>query len=425
LAYATLLVYVLLLFIRPQEWVLWLRGVSLLDYVVGIMLLLWIVSLAAGKLLKPFSAPQGWLMLGLFAAALISHVSHGYLGLHDVKGFIPTFINFGKVVVLYFLIATLVTSVRRSKTLILTMVIGCLFMALHGILQVHAGVGFGNAGPQMIEGVTRVVAFGFFNDPNDLALMLVAMIPFLVSKAFDRSAAALPRIWSALAVLPLVYCIFLTNSRGGWLAFGVMILRSRPIALVLSVIALVTVIAFGPSRIQTIGTEEASAQNRIVAWTYGNKMLRSNPLFGVGWDRYTEFSDEGRVAHNSFVHCWAELGLFGYFFWLGLIIAAFKDGHALSKIESADPDRRQLARLARAGMASLAGYLAAAFFLSRTYVHPLYVLFALFAVWRSIYVRDFGPLPSAFERRDVRYVLAGELLSIPALYVLMRILLLR
>ncbi len=164
----------------------------------------------------------------------------------------------------------------------------------------------------------------------------------------------------------------------------------------------------------------------VMIFTYGHVMepLRGAVVVGyiAGKGRFTEFSDSGRVAHNSFVHCWAELGLFGYFFWLGLIIASLKDGWAIGKITSEEPDAQEMSRLAKAGIASMAGYLAASFFLSRTYVHPLYIFFGLFAAFRSIYERDVGPLASGFVKGDCKYVVAVEVLSIPALYVLIRIL---
>ena len=424
LAYASLLLYMLVLFIRPQEWMAPLRELSILDWIVGATLVLYLAALAGRRTMKPLAAPESWLMLGLFFAMLMSHVRHTYLG-----GFLYTFQEFGKVLLLYFLIATLVDRVPRTKILILTMIAGCLFMAVHGILQAHTGVGFGGALPIIVDGVTRVRAFGFFHDPNDLALMLVAILPFLMSKALDAQAEVPARFLSVGAMIPVVYCIFLTNSRGGWLAFGAMLIayacihvRRKKLAVAVGALAFALVLALGPSRIHGLNTSDRSTLNRLAAWADGNAMLKRWPVFGAGWRRFTEFSEEDRVAHNSFVHCWGELGLFGYFFWLGLIIASVKDGLALSKVEPDGPEQRALSRLARAGLASLAGYLAAGFFLSRTYVHPLYILFALFAAWRAMYNRDFGALKSGFERRDLKYVLAAAMLSIPALYVLMRFL---
>ena len=423
MAYAVLLVYTAILFIRPQEWVPFLYGFPILDYVVGFALLAWMGHLMrSGLRLK--DAPQNWLMLGLFFAVLMSHVRHAYRA-----EFINAFADFGKVVLIYFLVASLVNSVRRVRGIVFVMVLGCLFMSFHGILQAHTGAGFGGATPVVDRGIVRVQAFGIFNDPNDLSLMLVTVMPFLLSNIFGGRSPAPARVASAAALLPMVYCVYLTNSRGGWLALAVMAmvyaylhLPYKKVGIALALLAFLAVIAIGPSRISTMATDEPATRKRLVAWGYGNQMLKRWPIFGAGKGRFTEFSDEGRVAHNSFVHCWGELGLFGYFFWLGLIIASLKDGRALSKVTSADADVQEMSRLGKAATASLVGFLAAAFFLSRTYVQPLYLLFALFAALRTIYEQQAGPLQSGFTLRDSRYVLAAEVFSIPALYVVIRIL---
>jgi len=423
LAYLSLLLYVAILFVRPQEWVPAIRGLHILDIVTGVALVTWLGSLSrSGWRFR--SAPQNWLMLGLFFAALMSHVRHTYFA-----AFVLTFERFGKVVLLYFLVSTLVNSVRRARILILVMAGGCLFMSFHGILQYHTGAGFGGAIPWYTGDLVRVRAFGIFHDPNDLALILVTVLPFLFNVCIAREERSSLRAASGLAVVPMVYCIFLTNSRGGWLALAVMAvayifvhLRNKRLALVAVPAVLALIFALGPSRVENMSSDDRAARGRLTAWGFGNRMLKRWPLFGAGVGRFTEFSDEGRVAHNSFVQSWAEMGLFGYFFWLGLVMATLKDGYALARLPADDPQRRDMARLGRAGVAGLAGFLAAAFFLSRTYHQPLYIIIGLFAALRTIHERDLGPLPSGFVARDVRYVAAAELLSIPAVYVMIRVL---
>ena len=137
MGYALLLVYTLLIFVRPMEWVPGLLGVPILDFVVAATLLGWLVALSSKTSFRPLAAPHGWLVLGFFVATLMSHVSHGYL-----SAFQYTFESFGKVVLLYYLVATLLTTRTRLRGLVAAMVVGCLFMSLHGILQIHRGAGF-------------------------------------------------------------------------------------------------------------------------------------------------------------------------------------------------------------------------------------------------------------------------------------------
>jgi O-antigen ligase len=474
LAFAALIVYVLVLFIRPQEWVPGLIGFPILDFVVGAALVTWLGSQLHSDW-RLSDAPQNWLMLGLFAAVLMSHVAHTFFA-----AFIAAFQDFGKVVLLYFLIASLATSLKRVNALVVAIVVGCLFLSFWGIYQAHSPEHFGFAGypdpyyQAIIRGdMVRVRALGIFNDPNDLALMLVAALPFLLGVVVDGGARPSARTLSLAAAVPMLYCIYLTNSRGGWLALGVMLMflavlhmrKRRVLGLVGAIAIALALLAVAPSRIGTIRSEEGSARGRLISWGDGNSMLKRWPLFGAGQGRFTEFSDDGRVAHNSFVHCWAELGLVGYFFWLGLAMASLKDGWALGTLEPAaaspsagelpaagaeDPRRGSLAlgtvrvqggaktpaaeapadaaeqaavlaRMGRATTAALIGFLAAAFFLSRTYEVPLYILFALATSLRGAATGLKLPVPRLFARKDVKYVVVAELASIPALYVLLRV----
>lgn len=439
MAYAALVLYVLILFVRPQEWVPALYGLPVMKFVVGAAVVTWLGSLARGNW-RLRDAPQNWLMLGLFFAVLMSHISHTYL-----QATLDAFVDFGKVVLLYFLIVSVATSVRHVKGLLLAMVVGCLFMTTWGIWQAHSPDHYGFAGyrPPDVrasqyqavketsngEEIWRVRALGIFHDPNDLSLMLVAMLPFLLGMVLTKATNRMVRVLSLAASAPMLYCIYLTNSRGGWLALGVMLVAfvwthipSRKFSLALAGMACVAVFALAPSRMGTISTEEGSAHGRLIAWGEGNRMLKQWPLFGAGKDRFGEFAESRHISHNSFVHAWAELGLFGYFFWLGMVIATAKDAWALSKVQSEQEGAAELSQMGMAGFAALIGFMSAAFFLTRTYKEPLFIIFALVAALRSIHERERGPLASAFVLKDCQYVLAAELLSIPALYLLIRLL---
>ena len=161
--------------------------------------------------------------------------------------------------------------------------------------------------------------------------------------------------------------------------------------------------------------QEESAGERILAWSEGLTMLRHQPLFGVGYNSFTDHHD--RTAHNSFVLGFAELGLIGYFAWLALVVTAFRDVNQVANLseEGAEVVSRPYAAMLRS---SLLGFLTCAFFLSRTYAPPLFLLLALCAAtWRcaSDEVRNTKLLPSQ------RWILATALLlvgSIALVYVM-------
>ena len=428
-AYAGLLLFTAALFIRPQAWAPLLRGFSLfgfglMDFIMGFALLAWFAEIGQ-KGWKFKKIPQNWLMLGLVSAVFMSHMRHTNLG--DAISAVG---EFGKVFIYYILIASLLTSTRRVKGLISMMVIGCLFMSIHGIMQAHTGAGFGGAAPLIQHGeLIRVRAFGTFHDPNDLALILVTCLPFLFGEVLSGENTAPWRFLNLLPIPFLLYCIYLTNSRGGWLALAVMALvfcliylRKKFLGIVLGILAVPVVFMLGPSRVGSVTSTGGAVEGRLLAWGYGNRMLKRFPLFGVGRGRFAIFAGENISPHNSFVQCWAETGLFGYFFWVGLIWATLQDGWAFITSKADGPEARRLKELSRAGIAALVGYMSAAFFLTRTFHHCPYILFGLFAAMRNIHMQQIEESAKYFQWSETKYVVALELISIPALWVLVRIL---
>lgn len=442
-AFVMLLVYISLLFLRPQEWFRPMYGWRVVLPVAILTIGLTLLSLSQRRGGSIITVPQDWLMLGFYGAILMSHVAHTYL-----DALIEHFQSFGRIVLLYFLIVLLVTRLNRLKAIIFILVLGGLLMSWHGILQAQRGYGFGGDLPMfrplLQHGVTvRVRWVGFFHDPNDLALMLVAILPFLFSKVIAKRALLPSRVLAIAACVPILYTIYLTNSRGGWLALAVMVgvfimihMKHRKVAFIMAGLAFWAFLAIGPDRLGI--SDDASARQRIALWGTGNRLLKRWPLFGAGRGRFTEFSQYSQVAHNSFIHCWAELGMVGYFFWLSLLLAVVKDNYVLGLLDRRKPpeepgrepeprappdaDTVELARFGRAMLTSLAGFVAASFFLTRTYVIPLYVLCALGAAGRSIYEQRHGPLPGGFARKDLKLFAVITVLSVPAMWLTIRVL---
>jgi putative inorganic carbon (hco3(-)) transporter len=401
---------------------------NIMDYVMGVLIFASLLELGNNEWHFK-DVPQNWLVLAFFVAALMSHASHVYwTAAYEV------FKGFGKIILIYYLISINLTTLSRVRGFILAIIVGCLFMSVHGILQFHTGFGFGGQEPMRIPGENsvRIVAFGFFTDPNDLALALVVALPFVVNGIHRAGVSAPKRLLNLVLAGVLGYAIFLTNSRGGWLALAVMMMsylllnfRMKKSAAVVGILITIALMMVAPGRVSTgsLSGKDQSAHDRLVAWSDGNRMLKQSPIFGVGKGRFGEFSETGKVAHNSFVHCYGELGLFGYFFWIGLLFASAKDSYAMGKTapSESDPDPGEAARIARAVLPALIGYMAAAVFLSRTYTPLLIILFGLVAAMRAMRERAAGPVPRAFVKRECKWVLLTELASIPVFYAWIRL----
>jgi len=269
----------------------------------------------------------------------------------------------------------------------------------------------------------RVRSFGDMNDPNDLALVLVASLG-LVGFAWKNGRAWHNAIVLGVPGTLLVYGVYLTRSRGGMLGvlavlfIGLMVHLRRSVALVVTVMMAVLFMAANFTGGRTMSASEESAAGRLDAWSEGLDMYRSNPILGVG---FQEFSDHHTLtAHNSFVLCFAELGTIGYFFWLALLASAITRLRRLQL--EADPDGSVIpSRYALSILAAIAGILVTAFFLSRSYNPVVYLLVAFaFALFNVVRASD-DAITTPLFLPLARYVVALEFGSIIAVYALVRV----
>ncbi len=387
--------YLIFLYIRPQEFLPGFVGLPVMLMIGGATFVVMLINHAMmKKTLAMTKAPQNILMLLLLAAIVMSHLSHLYLhaAIDSGRAFLST-------VVMYLLIANLALSERNLKITLYLMTILTVFMALQGIKQYYTGVGI--AGQTLIEG--RIRGIGIFSDPNDLALTFLIVLPFAFFTLID-SRNLMVKTTAVIAMAVLVYALYLTNSRGGFLSFGMLVflLFVRRFGLIPGLAAgaamFFVMFAFGPSRMSELSPEEASAYGRIEAWGRGLEMLRANPLFGVGQGRFMDF--HFRTAHNSFVLCASELGLFGFYSWLTLLLISMKNMFFVSR-EARANGMRENAVIADSIFFAFVGFLTAAFFLSRTYNDLLYVLVGLSAAATQVFVARTGEKYVLMDRRDL------------------------
>jgi O-antigen ligase len=307
--------------------------------------------------------------------------------------------------VVYLLIVNIVTTPSRLRTTLWLLIGLSAVLAVQGIQQHKAGVGW--AGQPTLDG-GRITWIGIFEDPNDLALAFVIVAPLLLGSIFGRGFFIFKVVPLAFLLL-LVYGIYLTNSRGGVLAlmasfayFFIKRSRFRVLGGIVGLSMAALIFLFGPSRLGMLSAEESSSAGRLDAWYHGFQLLKSSPVFGAGMNMFTE--DFPITAHNSFVLAFAELGIVGYLVWVALLYVTFK---TFTIIQKNDP---RLASYAFGLQAGLVGFGAAAFFLSRTYILLPYLLVALSAAMLNI-ARRANPavdlVMTGTDRRNILLICAG------------------
>lgn len=434
MAIASVLLYLAVIYIRPGEIVTEWQGFPF----AAIAEVVAFAAVGLGWLLRPrnfLDQPQDLFVLGFFAAAIVSNPAWGWMGgaVVAVDILVPVF---GA----YFLIRAGARTAAHLRWIAAALVVLTLFQAINGIAQFTTGVGLGNVsafqqrvdqgevsdGTEQPDTIPRIRGTGIFNDPNDLAMAFVVVMPFLIGPMLVRRTSLMRRILLALIAVPILVALFYTNSRGGMLGFlaamGPYIWRSKSaLPRVMVVLGVIAVLAFGPSRMSEVDSDEDSAQGRVQAWSAGLQMLKERPVIGVGFSRYEEYHI--RAAHNSFVHTIGELGLIGGLCFTGMFYWLFRGLLVNPSVQ--ERARSELAGLTTWGEDLLGGCVGLAtcmFFLSRQYTVIVFIWLALGASYRSMLQSSGVALGPSWSLKDSTAIIAALGSGVVVIYVIVRLL---
>jgi len=408
-----LLFYLMMTYIRPQEFVASLRERPLMLILAYVILGTLLLHASVRKRTFMFlNTRQGLLMFIFFLLIPLSHLQRLYL-----TGASDSFNDFLPVYLLFFMILNLIDNPDQLRKTIHLLFAMTLLLSLNGILQYFRG--YDIAGQTMYEG--RIRWIGIFSDPNDLGLTILAFTPLAVINLLNGKNSAPRRILWGIALAVLVYALYLTNSRGpfiGLLAILIFVMCKRiglVRGLVVGIILGSILLVAGPSRMSDMSIDEASASGRIDAWATGLNLLLWRPILGVGFHNFTEHHH--LTAHNSVVLCMSELGLVGLYVWLLLIYSSFREMAIVQRYARGTG----FATYAELMQLSLAGFFVSAFFLSRTYNEVLYIIIAVCTLL-SYHARDrFGYSQHLFPARLLMQTLVLMIGLIAAIKVLVMI----
>ncbi len=399
MAFVFLCAYLIFLFLRPQDWLV--TGIAPLRPVL-IMQILAVTStafeLGSGRLQMPSSKQPWWLiMTGLFLGILLSNLRH-----FDIPKVTDSFSAFGKTYLTFILLWVNLNSMKRIKIFSFILIAVAVTISVHCILIMKTGSGFGSGGSvsrRIGEAgsageyfIHQAQFYGIFNDPNDTSQILVSVMPLCFFFAIV-SRGVLFKILFLSIIIPLALGVIATESRGGFISMAATIfvaLRGffHPTKfIIISVVAGGLLFGVAPARM-TGGMSDDSSSSRIDFWGEATVYFKMYPLFGTGFQ--TNYEMLHHATHNSYVQAYSELGVFGYTFWFLAVIFAMYSMLRLSKALPENDEEKSLVFWMQCVISSLVGYYAAGFFLSRAYVLPLYVMFAMTAACYSISSQKVG-----------------------------------
>jgi O-antigen ligase len=177
---------------------------------------------------------------------------------------------------------------------------------------------------------------GQWANANDLAALIVLILPLVFFPLIARSQSVVNRLVGLFLVAFLLLGIWLSQSRGAMVAIAMGLLvflftcvKLRMRVLIPSVALLAVPIIF-LSTIQRDSSDlSGSSSMRMEYLMTGLRMVKTSPLTGVGfmnypklYERYTtSFEEFGeRTAHSSWVLALAETGLPGLILFVGLFL---------------------------------------------------------------------------------------------------------
>ena len=190
--------------------------------------------------------------------------------------------------------------------------------------------------------------FSFFVFAPALAGYLVVVFPVLLSLIILSN-----KIWQRASYLIILFAgiiiLFLTYSKGGWLAFGLTLLLYlfifRPEVLkrnkwnirlggkiILSCILVAAIVisalySINPARVPRIENLLGSFNVRLQYWKAAVDMIKDRPLLGFGpgtfgsiYPRYKlPDAEETQLAHNNYIQVWVESGVFAFLAYMWLV----------------------------------------------------------------------------------------------------------
>jgi O-antigen ligase len=188
-------------------------------------------------------------------------------------------------------------------------------------------------------------ATSFFDYPNDLASYLNLILPFALACLAVRGSK-----WKSLGACTLVMgtaALFCTESRGGLLGFGCMLLaaihflvekwRTRVVLVcALATLALIFYLGAAAPGEEHLGWGDlSSGATRLYLWAAAAQLFLGSPLHGVGWGNfqllYRDYLDASMVGesqlgvHSTYLALLAETGILGFLSFLTLLVVGFRE----------------------------------------------------------------------------------------------------
>jgi len=379
LSYRFALIFLMIYFIRPQDWMSGFAGFN----IVRPIMLGWIGMVILQGSQSPLKGwlrtPQDWAILFLYV--YVSWTAPSEAG--ATKGYLS-------LVLFYFLTVQTLSNWENLYGYI-KIWCGCLLtLAGFGVLQVLGiDITSGQITTDMFGG-RLVLGTWLADNPNALGHTIISALPLSYLLFFWRGSPTGRLFLFPAAAALVAWCAIETQSKGAFLVGAVLCVLLFVIGrrwwvkgLVLGMAASfgLGALSFLP-RMEKMGDlrSDEGVQGRLMAWEQAKTAMEQNPT-GVGWKQFLALIDwrEGnywhigipKSTHSSYVQIGAELGKRGLFMWLLVLIVALR----ATWVFKAQNDTEE--RVRRSILLMLSAYMISGWMINREYHTEYYLLVAM------------------------------------------------
>jgi O-antigen ligase len=403
-AFMGLLAFTALLFFRPQDQFLALQPLHLAEMAAIIGLIAMMTARLARGIPISRTPPELLGVVALGGVILVTAPFSIWPG-----GAIGTFTElYLKVILIFALMVNTLLWPKRIEQFTWLIVLATGYIASRAVFDYARGI-------NLVEnGRVRGAVGGMFENPNDLALNMVAIVPFAMSFVFRRVSLVRRAIAAGCALL-IVMTIVASQSRSGSLGLAtaiivmvVLTMKRNPGLVAAGALVAILAVPMLPGsywhRLASITDdnkdETASRQARLTLMRESYLTFLEYPVTGVGAGQFKNYKPQGRVeawleTHNALLQVASELGIvgvvvFAFLLFRGmyapmqtrrLLARSAPRGAKQGRGASGDPlppgEREMLMSHATATSAAFAGWLVCALFASVAYHWTLYYLLAL------------------------------------------------
>ncbi len=320
-----------------------------------------------------FNNPQIKLYTALVCVMIIS-VPFAY---YRRGAFMEIFTKYASVVLFFFIFFKVVDSTEKINRILF---ISCLGAGLYSVFALTKGISAENR-----------LFFGNTFDPNDFSFFTLSFFPYNFL-FLSRENSVVKRLICIGNLVAGAILILMTGSRGGFIAFSVVIFmlfltKTHSIKFLYKIVLVVLCLAavsLNPSKIdferyKTIGNLEedynlTSEEGRWSVWKIGLKIMLSHPLTGVGVNCFNEAIGRDRdergldrsywqAPHNMLIQIGSETGVIGLVLFGLLSFRAFRIFGRVKKGARSE----KLVKIGEMAGVGFAGHFISGMFVSQAY----------------------------------------------------------